>query len=70
MAGTAFSTAAFAQTSDRKIRIGVVGGGFGTQFQWHQHPNCHVEAVSDFQPARRELLTCCFVIATPRFGLA
>jgi hypothetical protein len=21
--------------SDRKIRIGVVGGGFGASFQWH-----------------------------------
>jgi predicted dehydrogenase len=43
-------------SSDRKIRIGVVGGGFGTQFQWHQHPNCVVEAVSDLQTPRRELL--------------
>ena len=44
------------QTSDRKIRIGVVGGGFGAGFQWHQHPNCIVEAVSDLQPARRDRL--------------
>ncbi len=44
------------QTSDRKIRIGVVGGGFGAGFQWHQHPNCIVEAVSDLQPARRDNL--------------
>jgi len=44
------------QTSDRKIRIGVVGGGFGAAFQWHQHPNCVVEAVSDLQPARRDHL--------------
>ncbi|MFC2124141.1 Gfo/Idh/MocA family protein [Bacteroidota bacterium] len=36
-------------TSDKKIRIGIVGGGFGTSFQWHQHPNCIVEAVSDLQ---------------------
>jgi len=42
--------------SDRKIRIGVVGGGFGSAFQWHRHPNCTVEAVSDLQPARREHL--------------
>ncbi len=40
------------QTSDRKIRIGVVGGGFGAAFQWHNHPNCVVEAVSDLQPER------------------
>ena len=43
-------------TSDRKIRIGVVGGGFGAGFQWHQHPNCTVEAVSDLQPARKDRL--------------
>ncbi len=40
------------QTSDRKVRIGVVGGGFGCGFQWHNHPNCVVEAVSDLQPER------------------
>jgi predicted dehydrogenase len=33
-----------------------VGGGFGSQFHWHQHPNCTVEAVSDLQPDRRDLL--------------
>lgn len=42
--------------SDRKIRVGVVGGGFGSQFQWHLDPNCHVEAVSDLIPARRATL--------------
>ena len=44
------------QTSDRKIRIGVVGGGFGAAFQWHKHPNCVVAAVSDLQPDRRDHL--------------
>ncbi|PIZ29790.1 MAG: oxidoreductase, partial [Armatimonadetes bacterium CG_4_10_14_0_8_um_filter_66_14] len=33
--------------SDRKIRMGIVGGGFGASFQWHLDPNCIVEAVSD-----------------------
>jgi predicted dehydrogenase len=36
----------------RKVRIGIVGGRFGAQFQWHEHPNCIVEAVSDLVPAR------------------
>jgi predicted dehydrogenase len=45
-----------AQTSDKKIRIGVVGGGFGTAFYWHEHPDCIVQAVSDLRPDRRELL--------------
>ncbi len=44
------------QTSDKIIRIGVVGGGFGARFYWHQHPNCVVEAVSDLQKDRREKL--------------
>ena len=39
--------------SDRKIRMGVVGGNFGRSFYWHEHPNCVVEAVSDLWPERR-----------------
>ena len=42
--------------SDRKIRIGVVGGGFGRSFQWHEHPNCTVTAVTDLYPERRKRL--------------
>jgi predicted dehydrogenase len=41
---------------DRKIRIGIIGGGFGTSFQFHEHPDCIVEAVSDLRPDRRDLL--------------
>lgn len=48
--------AVWQQVSDRKIRLGVVGGGFGSAFPWHQHPNCVVQAVSDLQPARRDHL--------------
>ena len=40
------------QTSDKKVRVGVVGGGFGCGFHWHEHPNCIVEAVSDLIPGR------------------
>ena len=40
------------QTSENKIRIGIVGGGFGLSFHWHEHPNCIVEAVSDLIPER------------------
>lgn len=50
---------AFAQnrfSEERKIRIGIIGGGFGTSFFFHEHPNCTVEAVSDLRPERRELL--------------
>ena len=37
----------------RKIRMGIVGGGFGAAFQWHLDPNCIVEAVSDLREDRR-----------------
>ena len=40
----------------KKIRMGIVGGGFGAAFQWHLHPNCIVHAVSDLIPKRRERL--------------
>lgn len=43
-------------TSDRKVRIGIVGGGFGAGFYFHEHPNCIVEAVSDLRRDRRERL--------------
>jgi predicted dehydrogenase len=42
--------------SDRKIRIGVVGGRFGASFYFHEHPNCIVEAVSDLKKDRRDHL--------------
>lgn len=40
----------------KKIRIGIVGGRFGLGFQFHEHPACIVEAVSDLRPERREAL--------------
>ena len=40
----------------KKLRIGIVGGRFGCSFQWHEHPNCIVEAVSDLRPERRKNL--------------
>ncbi|UCG49053.1 MAG: twin-arginine translocation signal domain-containing protein, partial [Phycisphaerales bacterium] len=40
----------------RKVRIGVVGGGFGASFQWHEHPDCVVQAVSDLRADRRRRL--------------
>lgn len=48
--------AAEKMASAKKIRIGVVGGRFGAQFFWNEHPNCIVEAVSDLIPSRREAL--------------
>lgn len=44
------------QANTRKIRIGIIGGGFGADFFFHEHPNCIVEAVSDLRQDRRERL--------------
>lgn len=38
---------------ERKLRVGVVGGGFGTQFYFHEHPNAVVEAVAELRDDRR-----------------
>lgn len=48
--------AAAAESGGKKIRIGIVGGGFGTSFYWHLHPECEVAAVSDLRPERIEAL--------------
>lgn len=53
---TAATREASAMTSEKKIRIGVVGGRFGCEFYWNEHPNCIVEAVSDLRPERRQKL--------------
>lgn len=37
----------------KKIRMGILGGGFGRGFQWHLDPDCTVEAVSDVIEDRR-----------------
>lgn len=37
----------------KKIRMGILGGGFGGYFHWHLHPDCIVEAVSDAREDRR-----------------
>ena len=42
--------------TNRKIRMGIVGGRFGASFYFHEHPNCIVEAVSDLRADRREIL--------------
>lgn len=54
----AFPYLAFAGVplNDRKIRVAIVGGGFGAGFFFHEHPNCIVEAVSDLRKDRRDRL--------------
>lgn len=41
-----------AEPAPRKVRVGIVGGRFGLGFQFHEHPDCIVEAVSDLRPER------------------
>ena len=42
--------------SSKKIRLGVAGGGFGSQFSFHEHPNCEVTAVTYLRTDRRRRL--------------
>lgn len=42
-----------APASNTRIRLGIVGGGFGSQFSFHEHPNCTVTAVTDLRADRR-----------------
>jgi len=39
-----------------KVKIAVVGAGFGSQFYFHLHPNCEVVAVADESAAGRSIL--------------
>lgn len=39
-----------------KVRIGVVGGGFGRSFFWHLHPNSEVTALCDLRDDRLKLM--------------
>ncbi len=43
--------------AEARVRIGVVGGGFGATFQWHLDPDCEVSAVCDIRPDRLRLLS-------------
>jgi predicted dehydrogenase len=47
---------AWAQAVERKLRIGIAGGRFGASFQFHEHPNCTVEAVAELRSDRRATL--------------
>ncbi len=58
------ATAGGRKMGSKKIRIGVVGGGFGSDFFWHQDPNCIVQAVSDLIPERRALLQRVYACST------
>jgi predicted dehydrogenase len=48
---------AYPAETGKTLRMGVVGGGFGSTFHWHEHPNCVVTGVTDLRADRRERLT-------------
>lgn len=39
-----------------RVRIGVVGGGFGAHFFWHLHPDAEVVALCDVRESRLQVL--------------
>ena len=47
---------AYPAESGKTIRMGVVGGGFGASFHWHEHPDCVITGVTDLRADRRERL--------------
>jgi len=47
---------AYPAETRKTVRMGVVGGGFGASFHWHEHPDCVVTGVTDLRPDRRERL--------------
>lgn len=53
-----------AESSRRRVRVGVVGGGFGRSFYWHKHPDSEVTAICDIRPDRLEILRETFGPAT------
>jgi predicted dehydrogenase len=42
--------------TDKQVRIGIVGGNFGSTFQWHLHPYCRVTAACDLRQDRADRL--------------
>jgi predicted dehydrogenase len=44
------------EQTPKKVRLGIAGGNFGATFQFHEHPHCIVEAVTDLIPERRTRL--------------
>jgi len=47
---------AYPAGASKKVRMAVVGGGFGATFHWHEHPNCVITGVTDLRADRRERL--------------
>lgn len=48
------------QRRREKIRLAIVGGGFGATHHWHEHPQCEVTAVTDLVEERRQALVTAY----------
>ncbi len=57
LAGLGVSVVQSQPPASKIVRIGVVGGGFGSSFQWHLHPEAKVTAVCDIRPDRLQRLS-------------
>ncbi len=40
----------------QQVRMGIVGGGFGLSFHWHEHPDSVVRAIAELREDRRSTL--------------
>jgi predicted dehydrogenase len=63
-AQAASSVFAAEPTTSSRIRMGVVGGGFGAWWPWHEHPDAVVTGVSDLLEDRRNNLMKVFKCET------
>jgi len=57
MMSPASAQVAGGRATPKQVRIGVVGGNFGSQFQWHLHPHSKVTAVCDLRDDRLQRLS-------------
>ena len=62
-------SAAVAAASGRKLKVGIAGGGFGTSFYFHEHPDAEVVAVSDLRSDRRDRLMSTYSCRTAHESL-
>ncbi len=51
------------RAAPRTVRIGIVGGRFGSTFQWHLDPGCKVEAVCDIDSQALQKLAATYKCA-------
>src|SRR5262245_16960792 len=58
-----------ASAQSKHVKIGIVGGNFGSGFQWHLAPDCEVAAVCDINPPRLDRLAQVYHCSSTYKGL-